>query len=402
MKILQIHNYYRSEFPSGENHIVDHERRILESNGHQVELISKTNDQWHSQRLKTALIAATGTLWNQSVYSEYKQYFNKSQFDVAHIHNTFPLFSPSIIMAAAHSGIPIVMTLHNFRLFCANGTLVRNNKRCVECMISSNSLRGMRYGCYRSSRLLSTPIALGLTLHRKIKTWEKHINAFIVMSEHQKNLVQLAGMPSSRIHVKPHAVSDPGMPLPWADRTQHVMFMGRLSPEKGIMDLLNAWKRLGPNAPKLKIVGKGVLEDQVKKFIKCHKVLPIQMLGQLDHHSALEHLRRSKLLVMPSRWDETFGLPIYEAFSAGVPVITSDVSHFPETIARSGAGKIFPHGNVEKLAAAVLDMWNDDGALCKHSEYARKSFLTHYSEKSSIETVQRIYGEAIKHKGISS
>lgn len=399
MKVLQIHNYYRSNLPSGENEVVRAENKLLKNAGHIVHEYSRSNDEWNDNKFNTGIQASLGTIWNNKVYKDVSKRIGEIDPDIIHLHNTFPLLSPSAVVAASHSKAACVMTLHNYRLFCSNAVITRNGKPCIECIENNSVLPALKHACYRNSRLLTIPIASGLKLHQALHTWPKSLDSFIVMTSFQRDMMIKAGLPANAIHIKPHSAIDRGTPVPWDQRENRVVFIGRLSEEKGLHVLLDAWITMGPKAPRIDIIGEGPLKAEIKMRIKANRLQnKIRLIGALKHDEAIAYLAGSKLLVMPSVWDETFGLPIIEAFSSGVPVIASDRAHFPEMMSTTNGGCTYPSQDSNKLASLVMSLWDREIELRSYSMNGRLGFENHFSARPVLESLLSIYKNAINYK----
>jgi glycosyltransferase involved in cell wall biosynthesis len=250
IKILLLHNFYRSASPSGENQVFEMERALLERRGHQVEVLTRHSDEIAGQGMRGAIKGAASTPWNPFSARELRKRIASFGPDVVHVHNTFSLLSPAVFPAAR--GTARVLTLHNYRLFCAAAIPMRDGRVCTDCLDQRSVLPALRFGCYRGSRVATVPMAASIALHRCRGTWNKDVEAFIALSEFQRHRFVDAGLPTERVHVKPNFYPGNPVMVPWRERADRVVFVGRLSAEKGVRTLLRAWAQWGERAPPLR------------------------------------------------------------------------------------------------------------------------------------------------------
>ena len=260
MRVLLVHNFYGSSAPSGENQVFEAELHLLRSRGHEVVEFTRYSDEIRKQGAWGTVKAALATPWNPWMTRAIQTEVARVRPEVVHVHNTFPLLSPGIFHAIGDRAAR-VLTLHNYRLFCPAGIPMRAGKVCTDCLDAGNSLPAMQHGCYRGSRIATAPLAFSVGLHRALGTWRNQVDAFIALSDFQRQLMSRAGLPASKVHVKPNFY--PGLPptLPWSNRGDYVVFVGRLTAEKGVSTLLKAWSLWGSQAPELRVVGDGDLRS---------------------------------------------------------------------------------------------------------------------------------------------
>jgi glycosyltransferase involved in cell wall biosynthesis len=305
MRILKLHTHYQQ--PGGEDGVFGAEVALLRDKGHTVVPLTFHNKQLEDVPL---LWRAAVTLWNREAYSRVREAIRLHQPDILHVHNTFPLASPAVIHAAKAEGVPVVMTLHNYRLLCVNALFFRQGQVCEACL-GRLPWRGALYGCYRESRAASAVVAGMITLHRALGTWNL-VDRFIALTEFARQKFIEGGFPPEKISVKPNFVHpDPG---PGEGRGGYALFVGRLSPEKGLGTLLMAWERLGGKVP-LKIVGDGPLAPEVQEAQK--RIPGVEWLGRKAPEEVYALMGEASFLVFPSEWYETFGRVAIEAFAKG-------------------------------------------------------------------------------------
>ncbi len=245
MKVVLVHNYLRSSGPSGENLTYQDERNLLRKYGHEVVEFTVSNDDLEGSRWKGSLRAAFAAPWSFSTVSRLREVLGRERPQVVHVHNTFPLLSPAVFYAARGLPCATVLTLHNYRIFCAAGVPLRDGRPCIECLEKHSSLSALRYRCYRGSRVATLPLSLSVALHRLLGTWREQVDAFVCLSDFQLELMARAGLPQEILFVKPHCYLGAPSPRPWEDRDDKVVFLGRLGPEKGVSFLLEAWRKWG-------------------------------------------------------------------------------------------------------------------------------------------------------------
>lgn len=392
MKILLVHNFYGSAAPSGENQVLDAEQRLLVSRGHDVHVFSRHSDEIRAQGSWGMLKGAFATPWNPWMAFAVRQEVERLQPDIVHVHNTFPLISPGIFSSIGNRAAR-VLTLHNYRLLCPAAIPMRAGKVCTECIDSCSVLPALRSRCYRGSTVATVPLAMNVALHRFRGTWRSDVDAFIALSEFQRNRMAGGGLPLEKIHVKPNFY--PGLPstVEWCERKPYVVFAGRLGAEKGVLSLLKAWQKWGASAPELRMVGDGELRGELERMSQG---LPVKFLGQVSGEEAQRQIAEAKLQILPSEWFETFGLVVVEAFAFGTPAAVSNIGPLPSIVKHGGSGLVFEPGNPDSLLETVRSAWSQEGLLEQLGEGARKDFLDKYTEEANYQQLMMIYQKAIE------
>lgn len=393
LKILIAHNSYSSDVPSGENVAVQAETLLLLKNGNQVNFFNRSNDEIKNLGLKGKIIGAFSTPWNPFSAKAIKRRIEEVGVDILHAHNTFPLLSPSIFYAAKGRAAR-VLTLHNYRLFCPAATPVRDSLVCTDCLDRRSSISAIMHGCYRGSRAATFPIFVGVEAHRILGTWTKCIDAFICLSDFQRELMIKAGLPQEKVFVKPNFY--PGNPhiTPWRERDQAIVFAGRLTAEKGLITLMRAWQAWGNGAPELRIVGDGDLRKELEAMAKG---LPIKFLGQLPMDKAQSELAKARLLILPSEWFEGFPMVLREAFAFGTPSAVSNIGPLPAIVEHGKNGIVFEPANPNSLLHQVRAAWEAPEYLEKMSQHARILFQEKYTEDVNYERLIEIYKRALQN-----
>jgi glycosyltransferase involved in cell wall biosynthesis len=381
MKVLRVHNYYQQ--PGGEDQCFAAEIALLEANGHQVVRYTAHNDAIDAM---DRIEVAARTLWNQHSYRELRALIRRERPAIAHFDNTFPLISPAAYYAARHEGIPVVQSLHNFRLFCADAYFFRDGRVCEDCLGKALPWPALQHRCYRNSVLATGVVAALQVSHRAIGTWQRQVNRFVALTEFGRRKFIAGGIPAEKIVVKPNFVAtDPGI---GAGDGGYALFVGRLSPEKGIETLLTAWERAGSHLP-LKIVGDGPLRGTVQAA--AERLPQIAWLGQRNSAEVLELMRHAAMLVFPSRWYETFGRVIIEAYAVGLPVVASNLGSMSDLIVHGQTGLHARPGDPADLAAQVIRIATNAQERDAMRQGARAAFESAYTAERNYAQLMAIY-----------
>jgi glycosyltransferase involved in cell wall biosynthesis len=385
LKILLCHNFY--QLPGGEDIVFANEGALLESHGHQVIRYQRHNDDVSSigrvQLLKR-------TIWNQQTVTNIGDLIRADRPDIIHCHNTFPLISPAVYHAAKSLNVPVVQTLHNYRLICPQAQLLRDGTVCEKCVGKSVPWPAVAHGCYRQSRAASAAITAMLGYHWRRKTWTQSVDRYIAPSEFTKAKYIEGGFPGDKITVKPNFVNVD--PAPGNGSGDFAIFVGRLSHEKGVQSLLDAWGRLKGDQ-KLKILGDGPLAETVANAAAQDQ--RIEWMGPQSSDVVLSQVGNAKFLIMPSIWFETFGLTMIEAFAKGTPVLAAKIGTMEEIVTDGQTGLFFAPGQAADLAKAVQQYIDNPAVLQSMRGAARREFEQKYTAQANYEALINIYHQAI-------
>ncbi len=386
MKILQLHNRY--QIIGGEEGVVQAEHQLLTQNGHQVQQLEVTNDRISGPIAK--LNAAIGAIYSRKSRQQVLREIQTFQPDLVHVHNFFPLLSPSIYDACLQLHIPVVQTLHNYRLICPKAMLFRDNQICEVCVGKPFALQGVRSGCYRSSRPETAIVATMLAFHQARGTWRDRVSAYIALTEFQKQKLIQGGLPAHKIHVKPNFIDLPEQ-VNIPSRENFVLFVGRLAEEKGVALLIEAYIQ-DPNLPPLKLVGDGPLMRVLKtKVFTAGMTDRITFLGRQEKSQVLDLMHRAQVLVFPSIWYEGFPLTLAEAFACGLPAIVPNLGSMAEIVEPGVTGFHFtPQSSVDLLKTLQIALANPT-QLSQFSQQAKKTYQTHYTGKTNYDRLMSIY-----------
>jgi glycosyltransferase involved in cell wall biosynthesis len=305
------------------------------------------------------------------------------------------MLSPAVLYAAKSTGKPVVMTVHNYRQYCAAGNFMRHGVYCQECYDLRSPVSAVKSACYRNSMIKTLPIAVTIAVHQRIGTWRRKVDAFIAQTDFQRDMLINGGIPWDRVWVKPHFAEPVHATLAWEDRKEQAVFVGRLSQHKGVRVLLNAWRLLGRNAPQLHLVGGGPESAWIAAYIEAAKLDTVIVHGHLSEPEKTRLLTQSKLLVMPTLWLETFGLVLIEAFACGVPVLASRIGSIGLVVREGVNGALFPPGDERALADAVRRLWVDRREHERLARGAAVAYKTQYSPEVNYQMLHEIYSSVL-------
>jgi glycosyltransferase involved in cell wall biosynthesis len=385
VKVLLIHNFYKHI--GGEDLVFTEEAQLLESRGHEVLRYTAHNDQVDSI---SRITLARHTVWNGLASDELRQLIRHERPQLVHVHNTLPLLSPSVYHAARAEGLPVVQTLHNYRQMCPGSLCFRGGRICTDCVGRVVPLPAVRHACYRGSRTASAAVATMLSVHRLLGTWQKQIGVYIAPTFMTRDLFIQAGLPAQKLVVKPNFVDpDPGQGTGCGG---YALFIGRLSVEKGVQTLLEAWRSVGQQVP-LHIVGDGPMAPVVAAA--TDSVPGVRWLGRRNREEIFALLRDATCLIFPSEWYETFGRVIVEAFATATPVIAAGHGAAAELVRDGATGHHFRPGDPSDLAAKVVLLNSDPAMQARMRSAARRDFETRYTADVNYRSLMTIYHSAI-------
>jgi len=392
MKVLLAHNFY--QHPGGEDQVVLAETELLRAAGHEVVTFYRGNSEIKGYSSLRVAILGARTVWARDSYADMRALLRRERPAVAHFHNIFPLISPSVYHACMSEGVPVVQTLHNYRLICPSATLFRDGHLCEDCPDSSSFTPAIAHGCYRGSRPATVAVASMISIHKAIGTWSRLIDSYIALSDFSRNKLLSSGLPPEKIDIKPNFLhTDPGAGNGPRD---YALFMGRLVPEKGVANLLASWAKL-PNPLPLRIAGDGPLRSEVQRAVGRSNGT-IDWLGQVPHERALELLKGARFLVFPSEWYETFGMALLESLACETPVIAARIGPVPEIIIDGVTGIHFTPGNADDLASKVQWACSHPDFMARMGTAGRQEFLAKYTANHNYPMLMGIYERALARR----
>ncbi|ODU50257.1 MAG: transferase [Thiobacillus sp. SCN 63-374] len=373
-RVLVVHNAYQHR--GGEDSVVEAEVALLRSHGHEVEIYFRSNGDVAGM---SSLALTRNTLWSDRTPHELTGLIRRFQPDVIHAHNTFPLISPSLYWAAERAGVPAVQTLHNFRLMCLNALFLRDGTVCEDCM-GKLPWRGVARACYRGSHAASAALAGMLALHRGLGTYRNKVARYIALNEFCRGKFIEGGLPAERVVVKPNFVD---FAAPEPALRAGLLFVGRLSPEKGVATLAGAMARL-PNAV-LRVAGDGPEAGLLDG------VTSVTCLGSLRGEMVCQEMNRAMALVVPSIWYENFPRTIVEAFACGLPVIASRIGALADIMRDGETGLLFDPGNPHDLADKMGWALANPERMAEMGRKARAQYEAEFSAEVNYRRLMEIY-----------
>lgn len=381
LNILIVHNYY--QIPGGEDTVVANEKGMLEDHGHKVVLYIRNNSELKKMSKLQKLMLPFTTVFNPRTYRDIKRLIKTEQIDIVHVHNTLNLISPSVYYAARVMNVPVVQTVHNFRLLCPGATFYRDGHICEDC-VESGLWCAVKHKCYRGSRMQTLACVMSTWFHRMTGIYGK-IN-YICLTEFNKGkLLQLKQIKANQVFVKPNFIAAPTDEIiPYKQRANQFIFAGRLDKLKGIDILLKAWKQMGATASKLVVCGTGPMEDWCKDFLRNNPDCNVEMRGFVPNNETKKLIANSKALILPTQCYEGFPMTIVEAFLVGTPVICSDLGNAGSIVEEGVTGCKFKADSIEGIIKAIRKC----GGMC---ESAMSEFEKKYTDNKNYEILSAIY-----------
>lgn len=393
MRVVIVHNHYQQA--GGEDVAIQDDYGVLARHGHQVQLLEASNDHIRNlaEKARTALTAVYSPSSKRrmaAVLSEFKP-------DLVHVHNFFPVFSPSIYYACNEASVPVVQTLHNYRLICPSSILFRDGHVCEDCLSKVFAWPGVLHGCYRGSPLGTAAVAMMASVHRILRTYEDRVQVVIALTEFARQKLIQGGFPAQKLVVKPGFVDvDPGQGRGQGD---YVLFVGRLSREKGVEVLLKAWETLGARCP-LRIAGEGPLSDYVRRQ---QAALPgVEYLGYPTRAQVIDLMQQARALIFPSLWYEGLPRTILESFAAGTPVIASRLGSMESLVEPMQSGLHFAPGDAVDLVRQVDWMIDHPREWQLLRQHTRAVYEAKYSAEQNYAMLMEIYQSVLKRPRTAS
>lgn len=394
MRILVAHNYYR--FRGGEATVFESEVALLKAHGHEVLTFTRDNQHIVVNNVGQTLRLLRTTLSSPETARELPRIIEAFRPDVAHFHNTLPLISPVVYRLCQQHGVPVVQTLHNYRLMCPVSTFYRDGELCELCSGKRVPWPAVRYHCYRDSTVQSVVISTMLATHWAVGTWQRRVDLYVALTEFARQKHIDGGLPADRIVVKPNFVDGDLPPRDPDTPGGFCLFVGRLSTEKGIRTLLDAWAQID-DIP-IYVVGTGPLAEEVAH----HPAVTggnVTVLGRIDREHVLAFMREARLLVFPSEWYEGFPLTVLEAYASGLPVLAANRGAAGELVVDGETGFLFEPGNADDLIARVREAWPQHERLQAMGRNARAVFEASYTPEKNYAMLMDVYRKAIGRHG---
>ena len=384
VKILQVHNAYA--LPGGEDTIVQTEAALLREAGHTVEQLRVTNPTTGRAAVVALSLAPRNATAAESVFRRARAVTP----DIAHVHNTWFSLSPDVFHRLHDASVPVVMTLQNYRLICANAQLFRSGSVCTDC-VGRSPWRGVVHRCYRGSVPASAMASATISVARRRGTFDL-VDRFLAPSQFVKNIFVRSGFTSERIVVRPNVVDDPGgrSGAPSASRT--VLYAGRLSTEKGLVTLLQGWRQSGlaSRGFVLRLVGDGPLRSR----LESDALAGVEFVDWMPVYELRSAMLGCRALVFPSEWYENFGRVIIEAMAAGLPVLASDIATPAEIVNPIGPGWLIPPGDSHAWGKGLASL-AEDGVVDSGGAAARAIYEERYTTLQGLDTLLAVYQDVL-------
>ena len=392
MKVLLAHNFYRSNAPSGEDGVFRNERQLLESRGVEVVSYERFNDDIDDRTLPAKIRVALDTAWSDKSFSELNKILRKERPDIVHFHNTFPLISPSAYAACRENRIPVVQTLHNYRLICPGGLLLRDGRPCEAC-VGRSLYPALRHACYRDSHAATAAVVCMLWRNRMAGAYSRRVDRYIALTQFAARRLIAGGLPAAQLAVKPNFLPNPPQPNVSDNAGHYAIYVGRLTTEKGVKTLISAWRSV-PNLP-LKIVGDGALSEELKQAARDAK-LPIEFCGFRPHAEVLELIKSARLQIIPSECYEGFPLSVLEAFACGTPVVASRLGGLAEIVEEGVTGVLCTPADPQDLARKINELLAKPEQWQRLRRQALNVFEQRYTADINFQQLMQIYQDASK------
>ena len=381
MKILSVHNSYQK--PGGEDQVFAQEAELMRSHGHQVLLYQASNDQVTGVN---PLVLLGNTVWNRKIHQELRGVLRRERPDIMHVHNTFPVISPAAYFAAQAEAVPVVQTLHNYRMLCPAATFFRDGHVCEECLTKNIPWPSVVHSCYRGSRTATAAAAVMLATHNYKQTWSTTVSAYIALTDFARDKFVQGGFPAEKIFVKPNYLqTDPGV---GEGKGNYALFVGRLTPEKGIGTLLEAWRQIGMDLP-LEIAGDGPMAADVEKA--SAEMQSVTWLKWLPREEILQRMKDASVLILPSTWYEGFPMIIAEAFAVGLPVIASNLGSMASIVDHQRTGLHFQPADANDLVDKVRWFLANPVDALRMRAQVRQEYETRYTAETNYAQMMEIY-----------
>ena len=385
-RILLVHNRYQIQ--GGEDTVFENEKRMLEQNGHTVFTYIRGNEEIRGMKVLQKLFLPFTAIFSGKTYREVKRLIREEKIDIVHVHNTLTLVSPSVFYAAFSEKVPVIQTVHNFRMVCPNALFYRDGHNCEEC-VEKGLQTAIRHKCYRNSTIQTLISVMILKIHRILGTYRKVY--FICLTEFsRKKLLQKGGQKifdAKKVFVKPNFVDIDRKIIPFAQRKPQFIYVGRPETIKGMKILLETWK----NVPEYDLIICGVSEEleDFKRFAKEQNLDNVRFWGKVENDKVKELLAQSMAMIHPTQLYEGFPMTIAESLACGTPVIGSDIGNVGNLVKDGVTGFRFRHDSPK-------DLYDKIHALTDMTESSVRVYREHYTQRANYERLMEIYGKLLK------
>ncbi len=398
-RILQVHNFY--QIPGGEDVVVRNEKRLLEEHGHKVYTYYRSNKELEKKSIIGKSILPFTAIYSFKTAREVKKIIKDNHIDIVHVHNTLTMVSPSVFYAAFACKVPVVQTLHNFRMLCPAGSFFRDNVICEEC-VTKGMKCAVEHKCYRNSKVQTIVSAMILWIHRKLGTYKK-VNFICLTEFNRQKLLDAIDkgtkkgkiINSSKVYIKPNFTFAEGIvPNTEKSEEEYFLFAGRVEALKGVDIAIKAFEQIPDK--QLYIAGDGPMMGEMKKYVNMHNIKNIKFLGYLQKEEMSEKFYHAKAVIMTSQCYEAFAMTIAEAYSYGVPVIAGRVGNMDGMVKDGETGIKFEYNSADDLAEKVQEFERMDIAILK--ENARSFYQNRLRPEDNYQKLIEIYTDITQNK----
>ena len=388
MRILQVHNFYR--IPGGECSVVHAEQRLLTEHGNTVDQFFCNSGSIDNSRLRDKFGLFLGITYNKRIFKEITAIVEATRPDIAHVHNVFPMMSPSVYDALKRSGVPVVQTLHNYRFLCPNGQFFVDDKVCEDCQ-KKGYMSAVRKQCVRGSRIMSAMYALAISRSWKSGIFPNAIDRFIALNKFVANKMVSGGVPRQKIAICGNYIESTATSV--ADKRGYILYLGRLSREKGVETLIRSISLI--DGVVLKVAGSGPDEKRLidKAFELCGA--RVEFLGHINGTEKQRVISEALCTVVPSEWYENFPLSIVESMSLGTPVIASNIGGLPDMINHGINGMLFDAGNHIDLANCIRLLHENSEIASKMADESINAAISKFGPEEHYHQLMAIYHDAV-------
>lgn len=387
LRVLIVHNHY--QILGGEDTVVANEKKLLEENGHEVYLYTRTNKELYSMsNIKKALLSFN-MVFNFTVYKEISELIRINKIDIVHVHNTLIIISPAVYYAAKRYQIPVVQTMHNFRMLCPGGEFFRNGSICEEC-IQKGIYCALKNRCYRNSLYQTFACVLNTMIHRHSGIYKKIF--YICLTEFNKEkLLQLNKkkmvVDANKIYIKPNFTYSLNNSISHSIVRTYYLYIGRIEDIKGINLITEAFSKMPDK--KLVVVGTGSKLDSLKSTASQN----VEFLGFLKHNELSKVLTGAKAVIVASQWYETFGMIVTEAYAAAVPVIVGDIGNVSALVDEKRTGLKFIYNSIDSLRSTIYEFEHLNQYTLSSNAY--KKYMNEFSPDINYKLLIDIYYDVI-------
>lgn len=381
-RILQVHNYY--QIPGGEDTVVANEKKLLEDHGHIVIQYSRNNNELNEFSIFKKILLPFTTIFNPDTYRDIKRIITKESIDIVHVHNTLSLISPAVYYASVKCNVPVVQTMHNFRLLCPGATFYRDGHICEDC-VKNGLYCAIKYKCYRGSRLQTFVCVISTCIHRLTGIYGK-INYICLTEFNKKKLLMLKYIKEDKVFVKPNFTFDADFVK---NSGEYYLFIGRIEKIKGVPLLIEAFSQMSDK--QLILAGTGSGLDFYKQEVQRRGIANIEFIGFVGRKRLSQLLNKAKAVVVVSQWYETFGMIVIEAFASHTPVIVGDIGNIGSLIDDEVDGIKFKYNSSDELIKAVKRFEELDATVLGENAYQK--YVKDFEKRGNYKNIKDTYAK---------